>query len=168
MGVVVQKAVPILLLVGYLMAVGCSRRYGRYHQTSPSMEPSIKQGASVVLDTEAYATNGPKRWDVIAFRYPKDTNLVFISRVVGLPGEVIRVATSGVVVNGNIVAPPHWMERIRHASHEAARYGVNDGFRVPNNGVFVLGDNPMANDSRFWGPVPQGSVMGEVLLPNSD
>jgi signal peptidase I len=115
-----------------------------------SMEPHIRSGEYVLINTFA-----PQRGDIVAFRHEGDARAVFIKRVIGVPGDRIRVDRGTVYVNGVKLDEPY----VQH----------NDGrtfpeITVPTTSVYVLGDNRAeSEDSRFFGPVNDDRLVGRAV-----
>ena len=82
-----------------------------------SMEPTLhgaqdhKVGDRILVDKSAYLFTDPKRWDVVVFRYPLDRSRNFIKRLVGLPGEQLRIGSDG----GDIWIKPRGADAFRIA-----------------------------------------------------
>lgn len=86
--------------------------YSPYHVPTPSMEPVIKVGDRLVVsklsydlkipftDISIYKTGEIKRGDIIVFRYPKDIDTDYVKRVVGLPGDKIKLINDNLYING--------------------------------------------------------------------
>jgi hypothetical protein len=62
----------------------------------------ILDGDRVLIDRSAFFFRGPQRWDIVAFRHPREANKIVIKRVVGLPGEKIQIKNGEIYVNGQI------------------------------------------------------------------
>jgi signal peptidase I len=126
--------------------------------TSRAMEPTLREGANVSVDTAAYASSLPARSDVIAFHSEVSPGTVFLSRVIGLPGDTITESRGVVSVNGQVLDEPYATLDDRSGS-----WSVEPGH------VFVMGDNrPLALDSRWngagaIGQVPVGDLVGRVI-----
>src|SRR5687768_8222741 len=137
-------------------------------QASSSMAPTIMPGERVTVDYSAYAVTSPKRWDVIAFRPPVHSNAVFVMRVVGMPGETVAFATGSITVNGRPLSLPMKLTNVTYLvidrlPHAALFMSTNSPYVVPQKSYFVLGDNSAnANDSRYWGAVPEMNIVGRV------
>ncbi|MDR3090239.1 MAG: signal peptidase I [Desulfobulbaceae bacterium] len=108
----------------------------------------------------------PKRGDVVVFRYPKDRNIDFIKRVIGLPGDTVEVRDKTLFVNGEKAPDPH-----AHFTDGPAPdpiRGPRDNFgpmTVPEGHIFVMGDNrDNSYDGRFWGFVPEDDVLGKAFI----
>lgn len=133
-----------------------------------------------------------RRGDVVVFKFPpsdeqSEPGEHYVKRVIGLPGDHIRVFHRQVFVNGQPLYepyvhhtfpdelrpgddfPPPEAEYLRGAtttwSAEMATYVRNDEIVVPPGKYFVMGDNREQSwDSRFWGFVPRSVVSGRPLL----
>lgn len=120
-----------------------------------SMEPHIRSGEYVVINTFAYRIGAPRRGDIVAFRHEADARAIFIKRVIGLPGDRIRIDRGRVYVDGNGVDEPY----VQHADNRSFPEIV-----VPNAAVYVLGDNRAeSEDSRFFGPVNDALLIGRAV-----
>jgi len=135
---------------------------------SLSMEPTLRPGDQVLVDEGAYRIERPARGDVVAFTV-HDASLgppgfVWVKRVIGLPGDVVRERSGRIYVNGRRVAMP-----LRGVKRDHLTLGP---FNVGPGHLFVVGDNlANSNDSRFGlGQVPVRDVIGrvvEILGPES-
>jgi len=120
-----------------------------------SMEPTLRNGEFVLVNRLAYRIGQPARGDVVVFHYPKNPTQEYIKRVIGLPGDEVKIFRRQVTVNGKILDEPY----IADAPH----YTVNT--TVPAGTFFVLGDNRNnSSDSHSWGPVPLENVVGKAFL----
>lgn len=134
----------------------------------------------------------PERGDVIVFKYPKDPDLNYIKRVVGLPGDTVEVIDKVVYVNNvpietKIIDGKEILEDMdeKYKSYQfkfmETKTGttthitqVDEGndyfanyykFTVPKEHFFVMGDNrDFSADSRRWGTVPFGNIKGKAIL----
>lgn len=111
---------------------------------SGSMEDTIHPGDRVIGLRLAYLSEGPKREDIIIFRFPDDESQVFIKRVIGLPGEKIQIVDGQVYIDGaQIPLEEPYLKEIPQGS-----FGP---YEVPADSYFVMGDNRNnSHDSRFW------------------
>ena len=185
---------PVIVVVLVLR----SFLYEPFRIPSDSMMPTLIQGDFIFVNKWRYGLRlpvanwkvleigAPARGDVIVFRKPSDPSLVFIKRLVGLPGDTIRVVGSGVDVNGtpSQITPgelysgpkneqyPFTLvgeERLGAATHgimlDPARPSVEGEWRVPDGHFFMMGDNRNnSRDSRFAdvGFVPEEHVIGKA------
>jgi len=132
-----------------------------------SMEPTFDTRQYLIIDELSYRFASPQRGDVIIFRYPKNPSEFFIKRVIGLPGETVKVTPDSVTI-----AKPDGTEEVLDESYLVNR--GNGGFltmKLDANEYFVMGDNrPNSSDSRSWGAVPRQNFVGRAfvrLLPFS-
>lgn len=181
--------------------------FGSYAIPSESMVPTLRSGDHVLVDTLTLRWKPVGRGEVIVFTQPC-AKVVFVKRVIGLPGDSVEVRCGVVYVNGKAVPRDGARETLDGRSYHVANDGephdfpmrdrliapsctvgnfyeskskqpvgkiVDAGknadacapqlhFDVPPGGLFVMGDNRNnANDSRYWGVVPVGSVIGRVV-----
>lgn len=123
--------------------------------TGPSMEPHINSGEYVLINTLAYRFAPPQRGDIVAFRHVADTPELYIKRIIGLPGDRIRIDAGVVLLNGRVLDEPYLRFRDARSVPEVT---------VPAHSVYVLGDNrPNSEDSRAFGPVPETDLTGKAL-----
>jgi len=127
-----------------------------------SMEPTLMNGEFVIVNKLAYRIGEPTIGDVIVFHYPKDPEQEFIKRVIGLPGDEVKITAGQVIINNQALMEPYI----------AAPPLYDSQWLVPENSLFVLGDNRNnSSDSHNWGPVPLQNVVGRAIVvywPPSD
>jgi signal peptidase I len=120
-----------------------------------SMAPHIASGEFVLINTIAYRMHAPARGDIIAFHHDGPTPETYIKRVIGLPGDRVRIDRGIVYVDG------------ARLDESYVRYPDQRSFpevTVPAGQLYVLGDNRAdSDDSRFWGFVPQDQVLGKAV-----
>jgi signal peptidase I len=163
---------------------------------SESMENTLLIGDYLLVDKLRYGGSGAwhyvmpyrtvHRGDIIVFRYPLNPTQHFVKRVVGVPGDRVRLINRQVYVNGTVQQEKY----VVHSSfvHDVFRDEfprlnlpvpgldgawwlqmkklVEDGeLIVPEGHYFVLGDNrDESSDSRYWGFVPRENIIGRPLL----
>ncbi|MBN2141042.1 MAG: signal peptidase I [Desulfovibrionaceae bacterium] len=127
----------------------------------------------------------PKRGDIVVFEYPEDPSKDFIKRVVAVPGDSVEIRAKQVFLNNQLLnepfirhTDPHVYPRpdcLPEVNADPDRYfdGINHNFkrdnmpltRVPEGKYFVMGDNrDESHDSRFWGFVDRGAILGKALI----
>ncbi|MFA6588115.1 MAG: signal peptidase I [Patescibacteria group bacterium] len=138
-----------------------------YNVVSGSMEGSLLTGDLIFFNKLAYLSGAPKRGDVIVFKFPLDPSKRYIKRVVGLPGDTLKIVDKVVFINSKILPEPPLFQRI-----DARIYSIEEEPRdnmgpivVPKNQYFVMGDNrDNSYDSRYWGCVPKAKVIGKTSM----
>jgi signal peptidase I len=144
---------------------------------SGSMEPSLLIGDHILVNKFIYGVKlpflrttvipvgSPQRDDVIVFIYPVDKSKDFIKRVIGLPGDEIKMIGQDIIINGERHPDKHGFYAKKN------RPGQNpSGFSfgpvtVPQDHYFVMGDNrDFSYDSRYWGFVPFQDIKGEAFI----
>jgi signal peptidase I len=198
------ETVRSLLVV--LIGVFCIRTFVAEATVIPtgSMEDTILIGDHVFLNKLLYGPQLPytglrfpriapiHRGDIVAFHYPVNPSLMFVKRVIGVGGDVVRIVNKKVYINGKPLKEPYahfessaifplrddFPPPVREISELPAAWGLNpdwarelphyirkDGLHVPKGCLFVMGDNRDDSlDSRFWGFVPVQNVVGEPLF----
>ena len=123
----------------------------RFRVEGESMLPSLSHGQSVFVVRTRFKWNRLRRGDVAAFQRPGG---IYIKRVVGLPGEDIRIAGGQVYLNGVAMAEAY--------TQGVAGEEEKEWFNGPDE-YFLLGDNRVdSNDSRAFGPVSDELIRGRA------
>lgn len=124
-----------------------------------SMEPNFDNGDFLLVDEISYRFKDPVRGDVIVFRAPTEEKQYYIKRVIGLPGEKIVVKDGEVFINGTKLNEQYLAEGTVTKTLQQGEFALGA------NQFFVLGDNRMVSfDSRNWGPLSRGKIVGLVQL----
>ena len=148
-----------------------------YRIPSPSMEPTLhcakpvancegRFSDRVIANRLAYRFRNPERGDIVVFEAPatadrcglNDGGSPFVKRIVGLPGEVVSEREGVIYIDGDRLVEPYVAPSRR--GHETHNWP-----RVAPGHYFMLGDNRTRScDSRTWGTVPRGNLIGPVML----
>jgi signal peptidase I len=105
----------------------------------------------------------PHRGDIIVFVYPVDPTKDFIKRLIAVGGETVQIKDGAIYIDGKQITDP----RIKRTYYyNRGDYGAEGQIvHVPPGYVFVMGDNSGSSyDSRFWGFVPESSIIGKADL----
>lgn len=164
-----------------------------------SMEDSLLVGDHLLVDKLAYAPAGafskrfmpyedPKHGDIIVFRYPPDLNLTLVKRLIGAPGDRLKIDHGIVYRNGVRLNEPYVYHKYaydpaldnfpnpccRPVKEESAQQAQRDMLDrnvvagelvVPPGHYFAMGDNrDNSSDSRYWGFVPRENIIGKPIL----
>ncbi|MDB5265753.1 MAG: signal peptidase signal peptidase [Parcubacteria group bacterium] len=124
-----------------------------------SMHPTFENTDYLVVDELIYHFEAPKRGEVIVFRLPGDPNKFLIKRIVGLPGETVRI-NEGVV---SIITPAGATLKLSEPYVVAEDATYTNDTTLGAGQYFVMGDNrPVSSDSRSWGTLPRENIIGRV------
>ncbi len=146
------------------------------------MEDTVLLGDRIFVRLSSKPT--PQRGDIIAFRYPPDHSQTYLKRVIGIPGDRIRLAAKTVYRNGVPLKEPHAIHKddylepyrdnfpgepnpvvLQCGLDMLARNVVNGEVLVPDGKYFVLGDNrDRSLDSRYFGFVPSADIIGRPVM----
>jgi signal peptidase I len=126
-----------------------------------SMKPTLEQNDRVLVSKLDYRFGSPQRSDMIVFNPPvPDATIPYVKRVIAVGGDVIDLRNGNVFVNGQQVEIPE-----AHGATQPQAPQIVYPFTVPAGHVFVMGDNrTFSSDSRTFGPVPVGNIIGKVIL----
>jgi signal peptidase I len=178
-GVVIMVLAVVCGVVGLLVIEAVLLK--PYRVPSVSMQPTLKVGDSILVNRLASSFSVG---DIVVFHPPKgsednrcgvppvpgrpcaeptksrsDAN--FIKRVVGLPGDTISIRDGHVVRNGKLQKETF----VKPCTGEE-ECNLPRAIRVPKDDYFMMGDNRgSSDDSRFWGPVPKGWIVGKKFGP---
>ena len=189
-GVVAEWTVTIILLL-----FGTTTLVQAFVIPTGSMEESLLIGDHLLVDKLAYSPHGSldsyllpyqdvQRGDIIVFRYPMDLAQTFVKRVIGVPGDRVRLVNKKLILNGKPIDEPYVIHRTAYTDPyrdnfpgqpntpvpERAltmlRENVSNGeIVVPPGSYFAMGDNrDQSLDSRYWGFVPRENIIGKPLV----
>jgi len=183
---------PVLLIVFLLRGFVVEP----FRIPSGSMLPSLYIGDFILVNKFAYGirvpvinkkifeTGEPERGDVVVFRYPRDPNLDYIKRIIGLPGDHIAYYNKVLYVNGKPMerkfigqykgpgqtSANEYIENLEGVKHAMLLMPTRSNklqaeYIVPEGMYFAMGDNrDNSNDSRFWGTVPEENLVGKAFM----
>lgn len=127
-----------------------------------SMEPSFSQGDYLIVDEISYRFRDPQRGEVVVFKNPQNPHQYFIKRIIGLPGETIKIKDGKIIISQDDFSQV--LDELAYLSSSVKTPG-NLNLTLKENEYFVLGDNRLASfDSRRWGPLPKENIIGRVIL----
>ncbi len=139
---------------------------------SGSMLPTLQINDRLLIDKLSYRFAKPERGDIIVFNPPaalraQNFHEAFIKRIIGLPGDVVKVQGGTVYVNGCALKEPYIAARPDYTFSTQklnAELGL-PGNKVPPNQYLVLGDNRNDSyDSHYWGYVPDHDIIGKAVF----
>ncbi len=171
-----------------------------YRVPTGSLEPTVMPGDFIAVAQYAYgirfpignakiiSTGEPKRGDIALFRWPKRPDIIFVKRVIGLPGDSIVYKNKVLYINGKeatqqfiskVVDENEWgyqrkvylkeedLDGIKHEIYVQQSGGETQDYDliVPKGAYFMMGDNrDNSDDSRQWGFVPEKDLIGKAFV----
>lgn len=164
-----------------------------------SMKPTLLEGDFILVNkfqygikmplfgTKMIEMKEPKRGDIIVFRFPNNTKIDFIKRVIAVPGDKISYKNKTVFLNGQPLSQEyigqtydkditginhyvkHYKEKVNSIEHSIFVHPGNgkthNEITVPEGHYFVMGDNrDNSEDSREWGFVPENLILGKAFF----
>ena len=143
------------VVLAVLLYIGINAISARVRVDGFSMRPTLDDGEFVLVNRMSYRFGTIERGDIIVFNYPANPDQELIKRVIGLPGDQVTINNGQVALNGYILSEPYIAD--------APQY---DGeWRVPDNYLFVLGDNRNnSSDSHAWGMLPIENIVGKAIV----
>jgi len=164
-----------------------------------SMEDTLLVGDHLLVDRLSYAPAGsfsryilpyqnPRHGDIIVFRYPGDLNDTLVKRLIGAPGDHLKIVSGVMYRNGIRLNEPYVYHKyaynpaddnfptgccrpvkqelaLRRQQEMLAEHVVNGEVVVPDGSYFAMGDNrDNSSDSRYWGFVPRENIIGKPFL----
>jgi len=126
-----------------------------------SMDPTFETGNYLIVDELTYRFRPPERGSILIFKYPKDPRKSFIKRVIGLPGEKVRISDGQVTITNTEYPEGFALDEpyVELGKKDSSNYILGAGE------YFVLGDNRASSaDSRIWGPVPENNIVGRPIV----
>ncbi len=149
------KHIGIALLVAFLIS-----RFVivNAHIPTPSMEETIMVNDRIIAFRMQYMFAEPQRGDIVVFKFPDDEKILYVKRVIGLPGEQVKIQDGKVFVNDKAIEENYLNEPM---------IGNFGPFIVPEGEYFMLGDNRNnSRDSRYWTNkfVEKNKILGKAIF----
>ena len=164
-----------------------------------SMQDTLLVGDHLLVDKLAYSPSGtlsrhllpyqnPQHGDIIVFKYPANHDETLVKRLIGLPGDRIKIVNGAVYRNGKQLNEPYVYHKYaynpaddnfptqccRPVKEESAALGqkhmlednvLNGEVIIPEGMYFGMGDNrDNSSDSRYWGFIPRDNIIGKPFL----
>ncbi len=123
-----------------------------------SMQPGLQNHDRLFVNKFIYDFDKIHRGDIVVFHYPLNPKKSFIKRVIGLPGDRMKIVDGHVYINGKLLKEPYVPKKYR--DHTSMMIGV-----IPPHEYFVMGDHrSVSEDSRDFGPVPRKDIYGKAAF----
>ena len=129
-----------------------------------SMEETFMEGDNLFIDKLSYRFTDPERFDIVVFPYQDgEETVLYIKRVIALPGETIQIAGNHIYINGQVLIEEFGKEAMEEGSEGIALYP----YVLGEDEYFVLGDNRnLSIDSRQpqVGPIKKEQIIGKYAF----
>jgi signal peptidase I len=123
-----------------------------------SMLPRLEDRDRLFINKFVYRVAAIERGDVVVFRYPRDPEKSYIKRVIGLPGDRLRIDRGQVWLNGKRLDESYVPEDYRDTKSMQEMV-------VPEDFYFMMGDHrSISSDSREFGPVDRSLIYGKAVF----
>ncbi len=196
----ISEYLESLLVTVILALFGTSFVVQAFKIPSPSMEKTLLVGDHLLVNKFIFGGRGQwydkfmpyrelQRGDIIVFKFPYQDHPHFVKRVIGLPGDHLKVVDQQVYIDGKPLNEPYVVHDSTFGNdplnysfppvgnqiflspvqpewaHELSKYVVGDEIVVPPGKYFAMGDNrDHSLDSRYWGFVDRDAIMGRPFL----
>ena len=128
-----------------------------------SMSPTFKDKEYLLTDKITYKRNDPNYGDVIVFKAPVNENFDFIKRVIAVPGQLVMIKEGHVYIDGQELVENYLANDVVTYAGQFLLEG--ESYTVKSGEVMAFGDNRQhSSDSRDWGPIQNGSIVGRVFF----
>jgi signal peptidase I len=177
---VVELALIVVLALG--IAEGVQAAVVKpFKIPSGSMEPTLEIGQRVLVNRLAFDFDTPHRGEVVVFHPPTSltcavsvgpgapcprgsghpSSTYFVKRLIGMPGDRISIREGHPVIDGHELTDEPYIT----PCGKAAECNMPVAITIPPGHYFMMGDNRgNSDDSRFWGPIPESWMVGEVFF----
>ncbi len=196
----ISEYLESLLVTVILALFGTSFVVQAFKIPSPSMERTLLVGDHLLVNKFIFGGTGAwydkflpyrpiARGDIIVFKYPYADHQHFVKRVIGLPGDHLKLVDQEMYINGKLLSEPYVVhdpaamsdplnsyfpppaklmissQMLPEWVEEMPKYIVGDEIVVPAGKYFAMGDNrDRSSDSRYWGFVDRAAIMGRPFL----
>lgn len=152
-GFIIDTVETILLALVLFLVINTLS--ARVRVENVSMKPTLQPGEFLLVNRVAYKLGEPSIGDIIVFHAPGVSDMDYIKRIIGLPGDAVSITGGTVTVNNQPLYEPYIADSPNYSGE----------WIVPEGEYFVLGDNRNnSSDSHLWGFVPQEDIVGKALL----
>lgn len=160
-GLFFLELIKVAVLAGVTIALVRYFLFKPFYVKGQSMEPTFLENEYLIIDELTYRFREPERGEVVVLRSPTNAKDYYLKRVIGLPGERVKVENSRVIIYSadnpqGVVIEEEYLDQPTTGS---------SSWTLGSDEYFVMGDNRGASfDSRKFGPVKRGAIVGRTWL----
>jgi len=157
-----------VVLAGSIFVVSYLFLFQPHQVKGTSMDPNFHNEEFLLTDKLSYRFNEPKRGEVVIFKAPStepcaEDECEYIKRIIGLPGENVKVAGGSIYINNEKLAEPYLDANLK--TNSGSYFTEGKTILIPEGYYFVSGDNRLhSRDSREFGPIKKEAIVGKALL----
>jgi signal peptidase I len=153
------------ICLGALMALRVCGLVRPFSVPTGAMSPAVSGGDDIIVEGVTFLSRQPRRGDVVVFKtdgvVPLPSPTFYVKRIAGEPGDRVRISTGKLFINEKQVSLSNAVGEIIYDLPPGL--SVQTDVTVPSGCFFMLGDNSTNSfDSRFWGSVPRGNIIGRA------
>ena len=131
--------------------------------TGNSMIPTLHDGEQVFSEKLSVKNNSIKRGEILIITYTKQSPILLIKRVIGLPNDDVEIKDGYIFVNDVKIIEPYLTPETKTSGYGLIPNNVK--IHVDDGKYLLLGDNrENSSDSREWGPINENLVVGKALF----
>jgi signal peptidase I len=136
-----------------------------FYISGSSMEPTFENNQYIIVDQISPHFRPYERGEVIVFRYPNNVAFQYIKRVIGLPGDMVKIQDNKIYIYNQAHPDGAVLAENYTQGVTAPHFQSATTFTVPPDEYFVMGDNRQhSEDSRDFGPVKRSLIIGRVWV----
>lgn len=163
-GLFLIEFVKVGLLAGVTIAAVRALIFMPFYVKGASMEPNFFDKEYLIVEEVSYRLRAPERGEVIVFKYPENPKEYFLKRIIGLPGERVKVSEGKITIY-NAEHPEGVILDEPYLPDDLLTSGDKTFVPLTEDQYFVMGDNrPNSYDSRRFGAVDKSLVVGRVFF----
>ncbi|MCX6779636.1 MAG: signal peptidase I [Candidatus Magasanikbacteria bacterium] len=162
-GLALLEFIKVALLAGITIALVRYYLFKPFYVKGASMEPTFLDHEYLIIDELSYRLHAPTRGDIIVFKYPNNQQEYFIKRIIGLPGERVKISENKVTIYNSEHPEGLLLNEIYIPKNVVTEGEVNT--TLSKDQYFVMGDNRENSfDSRRFGKVDASLIVGRTWL----
>lgn len=155
--------IQTIVIAGAIFVVIYAFLFRPYQVNGGSMDPTFQTGEYVLTNLIETRIGNLKRGDIVVFNAPVDQEKDYIKRIIGLPGDKIKIAGGQVYINGKKIDQSFLSSDVK--TYGSSFLPDNIEIDVPKDNYFVMGDNRgFSSDSREWGFVNKSELIGKSFV----
>ena len=163
LGSSVTEFIETLVVFGAIFAIIFLFVAQPHKVSGNSMVPTLHNGDYILTEKLTYRFREPEREDIIIFKNPQNESQDFVKRILGIPGDRIKITDSSVYINSLRIKEGYLPNGLQ--TKDGDYLTQNTEVKIGEDQYFVMGDNRSHSlDSRDWGPVSFDKIIGKAFF----